>query len=85
MGTRDGRDARPPSKNCMNFLRSEVRRPTSVAAGLALAGYEDGGAGAAPARAVGEGVQNAGYSGIGRQNSQHYDCDGSKGDNESNQ
>ena len=30
MDTRDGREARPPSKNCMNFLRSEVRRPTSA-------------------------------------------------------
>ncbi len=57
----------------------------SVAAGLALAGHEDGGAGAAPARTVGEGVENAGYSGVGRQNPHHYDRDGSKGDNESNQ
>ena len=39
----------------------------------------------APARAVGEGVQNAGNGGIGRQDPQQYDGDGSEGDDESNQ
>jgi len=87
MDTRDGRGRPSSIEDCMNFLRSDVRRrgPPSVAAGLALAGNEDGGAGATPAWTVGKGVQDAGNDGIGRQDSHHYDCDGSKGDNESNQ
>ena len=56
-----------------------------VAAGLALAGDEHGGGGArAPARAVGEGVQDAGYDGIGREDAHEYDRDGSKRHDESN-
>jgi len=84
------------TKILSEVLKSEVRGQKSkvrsrrsaacpsVAAGLAL-GYEDGRAGAAPARPVGKGVQDAGYRGVGREDSQHYDGDGCKGNDESNQ
>ena len=39
----------------------------------------------APARAVGEGVQNAGYGGVGREDPDEYDGDSSERHDESNQ
>jgi hypothetical protein len=81
-----GCPARPPSRGKDKFvLRSELRCLRSVAAGLALAGDEDGGGGAGtPARTVGEGVQNAGYDGVGREDSHEYDRDRSERHDESN-
>lgn len=66
---------------------SYVLRPLLVAAGLAGAGNENGGAGASAslARAVGEGVQNAGNSGIGREDPEQYDRDSRKRHDERNQ
>ena len=66
-------------------LRADGRCPDLVAAGLALAGDEDGGGGAgAPARAVGEGVQNAGYDSVGREDPHEYDRDSGERHDESN-
>ena len=66
-------------------LRTDGRCPDLVAAGLALAGDEDGGGGAgAPARAVGEGVQDAGYNGVGREDPHEYDRYSSERHDESN-
>ena len=58
----------------------------SVAAGLALAGYEDCGCGAgALARAIGEGVQNADYGSVSRKNAHQNDRDSSERNDKSNQ
>ena len=58
-----------------------------VAAGLAFAGYQDARRAreGALARAVSEGVQNAGDGSISEQNSDQDHRNGSKGDSESNQ
>ena len=56
-----------------------------VAAGLTLAGDQQRGSTGALARAIGEGVQNAGYGCIRSQNAHEYDGDGGKRNDESNQ
>lgn len=56
-----------------------------VSAGLALAGDQQGGSTGALARAIGEGVQNAGYGCVRSQDAHEYDCDGGKRYDESNQ
>ena len=69
----------------VRVLESEVWVQASVAAGLALAGYQDGGGGAGtPARAIGEGVQNAGYDRVGREDPHQYDRDSCERHDESN-
>jgi hypothetical protein len=59
--------------------------PALVSAGVALAGHQYGGAGSTLARTVREGIQDAGYGGVGDENPYQYNRDGGEGNDESNQ
>jgi hypothetical protein len=72
------------------FLKAEVRGPRSeVRAQSPLAwlwlGTRMAAVAGALARAVSEGVQNAGYRGVGRENSHQDNGDGSERNDKSNQ
>ena len=62
-----------------------LRSRTSVAAGAALAGNEDGASLQAFARLISENVKDGVDNAVSGDNTQNYASDGSKENNESNQ
>ena len=65
--------------------RPDDRSLPLVSAGVDLAGHQHGRTGGALARSVREGIQDAGYGGVGGENAYQYNRDGGESNDESNQ